>query len=82
MTYIQLEIPLVFYVLKLPKPTFCSVPIHSMFGFITRAYKKVGYGSLRVELSREVVVGLNEPRSRFFGPRAMPEGLKPPQPQS
>ena len=33
--------------LNLPKPTFCSVPINSILGFIIRAYKKVGFGSLR-----------------------------------
>ena len=32
---------------KLPKSTFCRVPIHSMLGFIMRTYKNVGYGSLR-----------------------------------
>ena len=33
--------------LNLQEPNFCRVPINSILGFIIRAYKKVGFGSLR-----------------------------------
>ena len=39
--------PLDWAYLKLPKPTFCRVPINSVLGFTIVTYKKVGSGSLR-----------------------------------